>query len=51
MSEKASSCFAKRYSMRGAAKAIGAMFDRELRATGKRRANDLTLTIADRKTI
>ena len=35
MSQKASSCFAKRYSMRGAAKAIGAMFDRELRATGK----------------
>lgn len=51
MSRKASACFAKRYSMRGAAKAIGAMFDRELSASGKRRVHDLAPTIADRKII
>ncbi len=38
MSQNASACFTKRYSMRGAAKAIGAMFEQELNAKGKRRA-------------
>ena len=51
MSLKASACFAKRYSMRGAAKAVGAMFDQELSATGKRRVNNLPVRIADRKII
>jgi glycosyltransferase involved in cell wall biosynthesis len=38
MSQKASACFSNRYSMRGAAKAIGAMFEQELNSKDKRRA-------------
>jgi len=37
--------------MRGAAKAVGAMFDQELSARGKRRVNNLPVRIADRKII
>jgi glycosyltransferase involved in cell wall biosynthesis len=39
MSQKASACFSKRYSMRGAAKAIGEMFNRELNARGQKRVS------------
>jgi glycosyltransferase involved in cell wall biosynthesis len=39
MSQKASTCFLKRYSMRRAARAIGEMFEHELNATGKERAS------------
>jgi glycosyltransferase involved in cell wall biosynthesis len=37
MSQNALACFSKRYSMRGAAKAIGDMFNRELSARGNGR--------------
>jgi glycosyltransferase involved in cell wall biosynthesis len=38
MSQRALACFSARYSMRGAAKAISAMFERELDVRGNRRA-------------